>query len=61
MAEQQPEHVVFLKIDTDENPDLAREWDIQGIPAMVKIENGQETSRLIGYRPASDIQKFIDG
>lgn len=52
--------MVFVKVDTDENPDIARQWDVQGLPTMVKIENKQETGRLIGYRPASEIQQFIN-
>ncbi len=47
-----------MRVDTDENPELAREWDIQGIPCMVRIEEGQEVARLIGYRPESDIKRF---
>lgn len=53
-----PQNIVFVKIDTDENPELARNWDIQGIPAMVRIEDGKETGRLIGFRPEAEVAAF---
>lgn len=49
---------MFVQIDVDENPELTRSWDIQGIPAMVRIEHGEESARLIGFRPESDIKRF---
>lgn len=61
MAQEAPDTVVFVRIDTDENPDLARNWDVQGIPCLVRIEDGQEVARLIGYRPESDIRRFAFG
>jgi thioredoxin-like negative regulator of GroEL len=58
VAQEAPSDVLFVRVDTDENPELAREWDVQGIPCMVRIEEGQEVARLIGYRPESDIKRF---
>lgn len=58
MADEAPDQVLFVKIDVDENPDLAQAWDVQGIPALIRIEKGEETARLIGYRPESDIKRF---
>ncbi|NMP23764.1 thioredoxin family protein [Sulfobacillus sp. DSM 109850] len=61
MAAKQPAHVIFFKVDVDENPELARQYDVQAIPAMIKIENGEDKGRLIGYRSESEIQQFING
>ena len=58
VANEAPHEVVFVKVDTDGNPALAQEWGIQGIPAMVRIEKGEEIGRLIGNRPESDIKQF---
>ena len=60
MAAKQPAHVVFFKVDVDDNPELAHQYEVQGIPAMVKIVKGKEAGRLIGYRPESEIQQFIN-
>jgi thioredoxin-like negative regulator of GroEL len=58
VADEAPPQVLFIKVDVDENPELAQSWEVQGIPAMVRIEHGEETARLIGYRPESDIKQF---
>lgn len=58
MAGEANDQVVFVKVDVDENPQLAEAWDVQGIPAMIRIEAGEEAARLIGFRPESDIRRF---
>ena len=58
MADEAPDRVIFIKVDTDENRELAEMWEVQGIPTMIRIENGEEIARLIGYRPESDIRRF---
>lgn len=58
VADEAPQEVLFVKVDTDGNPDLVEKWGIQGIPAMVRIEKGEEIGRLIGNRPESDIKHF---
>jgi thioredoxin-like negative regulator of GroEL len=50
--------VLFVKVDVDDNPGLAQQLEVSGIPAMVRFDMGQETSRLIGYRPESEILRF---
>lgn len=39
---------VVVKVDTDENKDLAQKYHITGIPAFVFFKNGKEVDRLIG-------------
>lgn len=58
MADTLANDFVFVKVDTDENPDLAKAWEVQGIPTMIRIDEGRETGRLIGYRPESQIIEF---
>lgn len=40
----------FIYIDIDERRDLAKEFDITGVPTFVAIQNGVEVDRRIGYR-----------
>lgn len=37
----------FLKVDRDENIDLAAELGIMGIPSFVAYDNGQEVGRFV--------------
>jgi thioredoxin-like negative regulator of GroEL len=53
--------VRMVQVDTDQDPALAQQFHIVGIPAMVRLVNGQETGRLIGYRPEAHVMAFVRG
>ncbi|MFT8616667.1 MAG: thioredoxin family protein, partial [Lentilactobacillus hilgardii] len=44
--EQKYQDYTFLKVDRDENIDLAGEMDVMGIPSFVAYDNGQEIGRF---------------
>ena len=37
----------FIQVDRDTYLDLAKHWDIYGIPSLVVFEKGQEIGRLV--------------
>jgi thioredoxin 1 len=37
-----------VRLNVDENSDLAREYGVQSIPAFIALKNGSETSRQVG-------------
>lgn len=37
----------FIQVDRDQYIDVAKEWDIFGIPSLVVIEDGREIGRFI--------------
>ena len=41
------------------NPDLAMEYRIQSIPALVLFKDGKEADRSIGVIPKDKIEEFI--
>ena len=51
LAEEYAGEVVFGKLNVDENPELAKRFNIMGIPTILFIKNGQEADRLIGAAP----------
>ena len=44
----------FTKIDVDELPDIAADFDIMSIPTIVILENGEEITRLTGAMSAEE-------
>lgn len=40
-----------VKIDVDENPDIAMHYGIQGMPTLLLFHQGKEIGRLIGPQP----------
>ena len=50
----------FFSADVDENRDLAYDYDIQSIPAIVIFSNGEEFTRTVGFQPKEDIKELIE-
>ncbi len=52
--------VKFVKINTDENPELAQKYEIMSIPTIMVFRNGQVHSTTIGAGPATMYRQKID-
>ena len=52
--------VKFVKINTDEEPELAGQFRIQGIPCLYFMKNGEEVNRVVGFRPKEEIAKIVE-
>ena len=46
-------------VDIDEQPDLATEFGIRGVPTLVMMEDNVATKRLIGLKTIQEVEAFI--
>ena len=53
--------VELVKVDVDGNPGLAREYGVQGIPAVKAFKDGQIVDEFVGAQPAPMVERFMDG
>jgi thioredoxin 2 len=51
--------VVFAKVDTDANPDLAARYAIRSIPTLAVFRNGQLVQRISGALPAAEFSRWL--
>ncbi len=46
-------------IDVDEQPEIATEFGIRGVPTLVMVEDNVATKRLVGNKTIQEIEAFI--
>lgn len=51
--------VKFAKVNVDEQPELARQFQVMSIPTMVLLKEGKVVDTTIGAQPKEDIIKFV--
>lgn len=49
-----------LKLNTDENPEVAGRYQVMSIPTIIFFKNGQPVEKLVGARPKRQFKEAID-
>jgi thioredoxin 1 len=60
LAKEYDEKIVIAKVNTDENPQWAMKYGVQGIPTMLFVKDGQLVDRMVGAAPKPFIQQRVD-
>jgi thioredoxin 1 len=55
--------IQIAKLNVDENPQTAMQYDVMSIPTMIVYQNGTEKKRIVGARPkhalVSELADFL--
>ncbi|MEA2177168.1 MAG: thioredoxin 2 [Solirubrobacteraceae bacterium] len=49
-----------VKLNTDEAPDVAERFAVQGIPLLVLMRDGAEADRRVGALPESELRRWLE-
>ena len=49
-----------MKLNTDENPEIAGRYQVMSIPTILFFKNGQAVEKLVGARPKRQFKEVID-
>ena len=52
--------VKFVKLNTDDNPQVAGKFGIRSIPTLLIFKNGELSGQVVGFRPKSELAKHLD-
>ena len=50
----------FVKVNVDQEGDLAGEYGVMSIPNLVLMKDGQVVKQVVGYQPKPAIKALID-
>ena len=56
---ENPDKITILKLNVDENPELAMKYQITSIPAMKVFKGGEVVQTVIGAKPKAALEKDL--
>ena len=60
IAKEYDGKLVVAKVNTDENPDWAMHYGVQGIPTLLFVANGEIVDRQVGASPKVFIERKVE-
>ena len=59
IGEAHADRITTVKVNTDENQQLALRYSIFSIPTLVVFKGGREAARIVGYKPQATIEDLL--
>lgn len=59
IAKEMRSDMVFVKVNTEENPNLAAQFSIRGIPSLIMFSHGKELKRISGALPPAQFNSWL--
>lgn len=60
VAKEYQEKVKFVKINTDDNIEIAQRYYISGIPTLLLFKNGKVVNNIVGFISKKELIKFLE-
>ena len=52
--------VTFAKLNTEEYPEIAANYEVMSIPCLIIFNNGKEIDRITGFMPKDSLKQQLD-
>jgi thioredoxin 1 len=53
--------VRFFKVDVDQGPDVAKKYNITGIPTLILFKDGKAVDQRVGGQAEGELRDWLDG
>ncbi|HEX9743181.1 MAG TPA: thioredoxin [Nitrospiraceae bacterium] len=60
LAVEYKDKIKVMKLNTDENPEIAGKYQVMSIPTILIFKNGQPIERLVGAVPKRKFKEVLD-
>ena len=60
IAGEHGDSITVTKLNVDENPDLARQYNVMSIPTLLVFNNGEVGKRLVGAKSKGALLQELD-
>jgi thioredoxin 1 len=60
IAANHSDKITVAKLNVDENPQTAMQYEVMSIPTLIVYQGGAEKKRIVGARPEASILSEID-
>ena len=57
---EEREDVKVVKVNVDEEPELANQFQVMSIPALFVLKNGQIVAQSLGVKPKAQVLALLD-
>jgi thioredoxin 1 len=59
IADERPGQLKLVKVNIDENQDLATRFGVMSIPMMILFKDGEPSAATVGARPKGDLERQL--
>ncbi len=59
IASEMGEHIKVIKIDVDQNPELASRYHVRGVPTLMVFQNGQVRYQQAGVHSKAQLKGVL--
>lgn len=60
LSEEYAGRARIVKVNVDDNPNLAAQFAIRSIPALFVFKNGEKVESVVGGRPKNELSALLD-
>lgn len=60
IAQQYAGRIKVVKLNVDENPRMASQYQARSIPLLLMFKNGRQVGKLVGAHPQPNIQQMVE-
>ena len=60
LADDYSGRVNFVRVNVDQNPQVASRYNIMSIPTLIIFKDGQPASHIVGFRPKEELKQGLD-